>query len=90
MAERTERFRFRYDTDGDGTGVHAAFRDYLGEVLDLAAQSGESVTREVEEAFDSETRGWAAEMAPAAEILGRAGHGKSMLDRMGRHRRSEG
>jgi hypothetical protein len=73
---------FRYDTEVDGTGPHAAFRDYLGEVLDLTAHSKESVTREVEEAFDSETRGWATAMTSASEILGRAGQGKSMLDRM--------
>jgi HKD family nuclease len=74
---------FRYDTEVDGTGPHAAFREYLREVLELTAHSRESVTREIEEAFDTENRGWAASMEPATGILGRAGQGKSLLDRMG-------
>ena len=73
---------FRYDTEVDGTGPHGAFRDYLREIVDLTAHSKEPITREIEEAFDSEARGWASAMTPASEILGRAGQGKSMLDRM--------
>jgi HKD family nuclease len=73
---------FRYDTEVDGSGPHAGFRNYLREIADLTTHSKEPALREVEEAFDPQTRTWAAELEPASNLLGRAGQGKSMLERM--------
>jgi HKD family nuclease len=72
----------RYDTEVDGTGPHAAFRDYLREIVDLITHSKEPVTRDIDEAFDATSRVWATAMEPASGILWRAGQGKSLLRRM--------
>jgi hypothetical protein len=40
------------------------------------------VLREIEEAFDPQSRAWAAELLPDGPLLGRAGHGRSMLEKM--------
>jgi HKD family nuclease len=72
----------RYDTEVDGTGPHAAFRDYLREIVDLTSHSKEPVTRDIDQAFDATSRTWATAMEPASGILWRAGQGKSLLHRM--------
>ena len=72
----------RYDTEVDGNGAHSVFRNYLEEILDLIDHSQEPVLREIEEAFDSQSRAWAAELLPDGPLLGRAGRGRSMLEKM--------
>ena len=72
----------RYDTDTDGTGVFSAFRSYMHDVVRLCAHSHDFIVTEIEEAFDSNTRTWAAKMEPAKQLLGRAGLGNSMIERM--------
>lgn len=72
-----------YDTSVDGTGVFAAFREYLADILSLIPL-GHNVQAEVEEAFDGKTRPWADIMEPAERLLGRAGKGPSLLDQMQR------
>ena len=73
---------FRNDTDADGTGVFAGFHDYVREIVGLCSEPREAVAAEVEEAFDPNTRTWAVGMAPPELLLGRAGHGRSMLEMM--------
>ena len=71
----------RYGTDADGRGALADFRGYMREVVRLCSEP-EAIANEVEEAFDPSTRAWAVNMAPAGSLLGRAGHGVSMLAQM--------
>jgi hypothetical protein len=73
---------FRRDTDTDGTSSFAEFHSYMREIVKLCVQPREAVATEVEEAFDPNTRTWAADMDPAGLLLGRAGHGGSMLEQM--------
>ena len=72
----------RYDTGADGTGPFAGFRSYMREIIELCVQPREAVATEVEEAFDPNTRIWAVDMAAPEFLLGRAGRGGSMLERM--------
>ena len=72
----------RYETEVDGSGAHAVFRNYLREIVDLCDHSQEPVLREIEEAFDPQSRAWAAELLPDGRLLGRAGRGRSMLEKM--------
>ena len=71
----------RYDTDNDGTEVLAAFHQYLREVLEICPDS-ETLTPEIEEAFDPNTRRWAANMDEPGVLLGRCGQGQAMLGRI--------
>lgn len=72
----------RYQTDIDGTAPFSGFREYLHRVIELCAPPKDSVQAEAEEAFDPDTRAWALEMEPPRHVLGRAGHGASMLEQM--------
>jgi hypothetical protein len=72
----------RYDTDTDGTAAFAAFQGYLQRVLEICPHSQEQGAREAGEAFDGATREWAAKMEAPAHLLGRAGHGQSLLEQM--------
>ena len=71
----------RYDSDNDGTQVLAAFREYLRQVLEICPES-DALTPEVEEAFDPNTRRWAASMEDPGVLLGRCGQGQAMLDQI--------
>ena len=71
----------RYETADDGTQVLAAFREYLREVLEVCPDS-DTLTPETEEAFDPNTRRWAAGMEEPGALLGRCGQGQTMLDRI--------
>ncbi len=71
----------RFDTATDGTGPFAAFREYMRDVLALVPLS-ESIQFEVDEAYDPGTRQWAANMDAPSTLLGRAGRGESLLDKM--------
>ena len=72
---------YRYDGDNDGTQVLAAFREYLREVLEVCPES-DTFTPEIEEAFDPNTRRWAASMEDPGVLLGRCGQGQAMLDQI--------
>ena len=71
----------RYDTADDGTQVLAAFREYLHEILEACPDS-DTLTPEIEEAFDPTTRRWAASMEEPGMLLGRCGQGQAMLDQI--------
>ncbi len=71
----------RHDTEADGTSRVAAFREYLTEVTRLVVLP-EAVEREVAEAFDPATHSWAGEMEDPAGLLGRAGVGGALIDRI--------
>jgi hypothetical protein len=72
----------QYDSKADEIGVFGDFYSYMREVVALCAEPREAITAEVDEAFDPNTRAWAGEMSSAQRLLGRAGHGASMLERM--------
>ncbi len=72
----------RYDSEADGTGVFAAFYAYMREIVELCAQPRETIATEIGEAFDANTRTWAADMAPPERLLSRCGRGGSMLAQM--------
>lgn len=72
----------RFDTEQDGTTPFHAFKDYLTEIL-TRVPLPDAVAAEVEEAFDTKSKPWAA--APPtgdARLVGRVGSGSSLLDRM--------
>jgi hypothetical protein len=72
----------RFDSEQDGTAPFHAFKGYLTEIL-ARVPLPDAVTAEVEEAFDPKGKPWAAaEPAGDARLLGRAGSGTSLLDRM--------
>ena len=71
----------RYDSDNDGTRILAAFREYLREVLEICPDS-DTLTPEIEEAFDPNTRRWAASMEEPGVLLGRCGQGQAMLNQI--------
>ena len=72
---------FRYDSAEDGTRVFSAFRAYLHEVLGMCPGS-ETLSPEVEEAFDSSTRRWAEGMDEPGGLLGRVGRGERLLQEL--------
>jgi hypothetical protein len=71
----------RFDSRTDGTGALAAFRAYLGAVLDRVALS-EPLRREIAEAYDPRTRQWAASLDEPRSLIGRASGGPSLLDQI--------
>ena len=54
----------RYDSKTDGTGVFAAFHAYMHEIVELCAPPRATIATEIGEAFDANTRTWAADMGP--------------------------
>lgn len=70
-----------FESDRDTTGPFAAFRAYLHEILRRVPIPG-PVQDEVDEAFDGQTHPWAKEMDEPSGLLGRAGSGVSLLQRM--------
>jgi len=72
----------QFETDRDGTSTFAAFHGYMREIVELCPQPRETVTSEVEEAFDPNSRAWATDMDSPGGLLGRAGLGGSMLDQV--------
>ena len=72
----------RFDSETDGTGVFAAFRTYLHQIVELCAPPRATIATEIGEAFDANTRTWASDMAPPERLLSRAGQGGSMLEQM--------
>ena len=56
---------------------------YRADILSLIPL-GHNVQAEIEEAFDGKTRPWASTLEPAERLLGRAGRGPSLLDKMKR------
>lgn len=71
----------RYDTDSDGLPPFVAFHSYLDEIAS-ATPLRETVAAEIEEAFDKESRPWAAAPAEPGGLLGRMGTGEALLSRM--------
>ena len=72
----------RYEVDTDGTAAFTCFRDYLKEVVGLCDDPNDTITTEVQEAFDSNTRTWASKMEPPGHLLKRVGQGESLLRQM--------
>ena len=72
----------RFDSKTDGTGVFAAFHAYMHQIVELCALPRATIATEIGEAFDANTRTWAANMAPPQRLLSRGGQGSSMLEQM--------
>jgi hypothetical protein len=72
----------RHDAVDEGLKSLWNFRNYLRDVVDLAHDSAGALRLEVEEAFDPESRTWAASLEAGVVLLGRAGKGRSMLSQM--------
>jgi len=70
-----------YDSAQDGTGPFGAFQTYLRQVLGRV-RLGEYVTAEVLDAFGASSHPWAAGLAPASDLVGKAGSGEALLDAM--------
>lgn len=72
----------RFDSRQDGAAPFHAFQGYLNEIL-ARVPLPDAVAAEVEEAFDTRGKSWlSAEPAGEARLVGRAGSGTALLDRM--------
>ncbi len=71
----------RFDSDKDTTAPFTAFRNYLLEILRRIPLSG-PVREEIEEAFDGRNHSWAQHMDSPSGLLGRIGHGESLLEQI--------
>ena len=72
----------KFDSQAEENDVFGDFYSYVLQVVDLCAQPRDAILAEVEEAFDSNTRSWAANLPTAGRLLGRAGEGPSMLQQI--------
>lgn len=72
----------KFDSQAEENDVFGDFYSYVLQVVGLCAQPRDAVVAEVEEAFDPNTRSWAANLPTAGRLLGRAGQGPSMLQQM--------
>ncbi len=66
-----------YDSD-EGTAEIAAFQVYLRRLVERLALN-DSLWGEIEEAFDSNTRSWVADLEAPAGLLGRLGAGPPLI-----------
>jgi hypothetical protein len=73
----------RLDTDIDGTGSFMAFKQYLGQILSRVLIN-DSVRAEVDEAFDENTRDWAADLEEPSGLIGKIGAGDALIDYISR------
>jgi hypothetical protein len=73
---------FRYDPSVDGLGAFDAFHNYMHDVIDLSSDQKESLQAELEEAFDTTSLSRAESIVLGSTLLGHAGKGDSMLNRM--------
>lgn len=67
----------RIASDADGTAQLSAFKLFLEEVVKLVPVSY-AVQNEIEEAFDANTKEWAAGLAEPAGMIGKAGRGEPL------------
>ena len=71
----------RFDTDAGDADVFGAFKSYLARVVDRVPLR-HAIDLELAEAFDGATRDWARELGDSAGLLGTAGDGPCLLDRI--------
>jgi len=71
----------RYDTENQEGQAFSAFREYLNDIQKLILLS-DPIDGEIEEAFNNRTHEWAEELVEPGMIVGHAGRGPALLDRV--------
>lgn len=71
----------RFSTGDDGTGPFHAFLLYLREIAERISLP-EAVRREIDHAFDPSLHPWAVDMASPDRLVGKAGSGPALWDRI--------
>lgn len=70
-----------FDTDDDGSAPFELFHQYLKQVIDRVPLN-DTVTAEIEEAFEPDTRSWIRESSETKFLVGKVGTGKSLIEQI--------